>query len=75
MATGKLVPHLRDPHRANLDLTELVAILVDREHHLINDPCLTGAQERTGITLGEPPGTALKLEGERGCVSLCVGIR
>ena len=32
--TGKLVPDLRYADRANSDLAELVAILVDRQHHL-----------------------------------------
>ena len=34
MATGKLVSNLRNSHRAYLDLTKLVPILVHRQHHL-----------------------------------------
>ena len=34
VAAGKLVSYLRDADRANPDLAELVAVLVDRQHHL-----------------------------------------
>ena len=51
MTTGKLVANLRRPHRPHFDLTELVPILVDREHHLINDTGLTRPQLSTSISL------------------------
>lgn len=37
MAASELVSDLRDPHRANLDLAELVAILVYGHHYLIKE--------------------------------------
>lgn len=51
VTTRKLISNLRNPHRSNFDLTELVAILVHREHHLIDDSGLTGTQECASITL------------------------
>ena len=34
VATGKLVSYLGDSNGADSDLAELVAVLVDRQHHL-----------------------------------------
>lgn len=51
MTTGKLVTNLRCPHGPHLDLAELVAILVDRKHHLVNNTSLTGPQLSTSISL------------------------
>lgn len=65
MTTGKLVTNLRCSHRSHFDLTELVAILVDREHHLVNNTSLTGSQLSTSISLGEPPWCSFKLRGGR----------
>ena len=55
VTTGELVSNLRDPHRANLDLAEFVAILVDRHHYLVkgnNDTHYWLIIDDTPLTLG-----------------------
>ena len=61
VTTGKLVSNLRCPHRPHFDFTELVAILVDRKHHLVNNTSLTRPQLSTSISLREPPWRSFKL--------------
>ena len=63
MTTGKFVSNLRCPHGPHFDLTELVAILVDREHHLVNNTSLARPQLSTSISLREPPWCSFKLRG------------
>lgn len=46
---------------AHPDLTELVALLVQRHHHLIHDSSLTGSQEGATVPLGVAPVGALQL--------------
>lgn len=46
---------------AHPDLTELVALLVQRHHHLIHDSSLTGSQEGAAVPLGVAPVGALQL--------------
>ena len=68
--TGELVPYLRRPHRADLDLAELVAVLVYGQHDLIDDPSLAGTQECAGVSLRVPPGSSFQL-----CVvCVCINI-
>ena len=61
VATGKLVTNLGSPHWPNPDLTELVAILVDREHHLVHNTGLTGAKLCASISLCKPSWSSFKL--------------
>ena len=46
-----------------LDLTELVPLLVNADHDLVNDPRLTGPHEGAGVPLGVTLAGAFKLNG------------
>ena len=63
MSGGELVADLRYPDGSDPDLGELVAIVVERQHHLVHDARLRVTQERGGVTLGEPLGRTLQLAG------------
>ena len=63
MSGGELVADLRYPDRADPDLGELVAVVVEGQHHLVHDARLRVTQERGGVSLGEPLGRALQLPG------------
>ena len=59
MTTSKLVPDLGGLDRADANLTELVALLVQGNHHLIDDASLAPPHKHAGVTLCESLGRAL----------------
>lgn len=59
--TGELVAYLRYLDGAYTDLTELVSLLVDGNHHLVNDARLRATHEHTAVSLREALGCALQL--------------
>lgn len=61
VATSELVADLRRLDGPDADLTELVALLVQRNHHLVNNSCLAPPHEHARVTLGEPFGGTLQL--------------
>lgn len=61
VATGELVSNLWRLDGPDTDLTELVALLVQRDHHLVNNARLTPPHEHARVTLGEPLGGTLQL--------------
>ena len=61
MSRGELVTDLRDADGAHPDLGELVAVVVERQHHLVHDTRLRVTQERGRVSLGEPLRRALQL--------------
>lgn len=61
VATGELVADLRHLDSPDAYLTELVALLVQRDHHLVNNARLAPPHEHARVTLGEPLGGTLQL--------------
>ena len=61
VSTGELVPNLGRLHSAHSDLTELVALLVEGHHHLVNDARLRPPHAQTRISLREPLRLTLQL--------------
>ena len=59
MTTSKLIPDLGGLDRADANLTKLVALLVQGNHHLIDDASLAPPHKHTGVTLRESLGCAL----------------
>ena len=50
MSRSKLVSNLRDSNWTNTNLTELVALRVECQHHLVHYTCFTVAEECAGIS-------------------------
>merc|ERR1712168_169216 len=61
MPTGKLVSDLGNTNRANLNLSKLVTFLVNGDHYLIHNPCLTWTQECARVFLAKPPSCSFQL--------------
>lgn len=62
MATGELVSDLWRFRGPDSDFAELVALLIDSDHHLVNDARLGSAHEHTGVSLRESPRRTFQLQ-------------
>lgn len=58
----KLVADLRNAHGAHANFAELVALAVERQHHLIDDARLRVTQESRCVLLRETLGVAIQLK-------------
>ena len=54
MTTGELVTNLRYLGGSDADLTESIAVVVDSNHHLVDDTVLTPPHEHAGVSLTVP---------------------
>lgn len=61
MPRGKFITNLRDTHRSHTNLAELVALAVQRQHHLIDNTRFGITQKRRCVTFGIVFDLALQL--------------